>query len=206
MWELNHKESWASKESMLLNCGIRETFESPLDHRETKPVKPKGNQSWIFTGRTDAEADTPILWPPDVKNWLIWKDPDAGKDWRQEEKGTTKDEMIEWHHWLHGHGFEQAPGVGDGQGSLACCSPLGRKESDTTEWLNWLTEAMREVCIKLLEIIVTRVKRSPFMSNKNVLQWLWTSLYVCRIKLMTVLYFITTLSSGSIFLGFPIWG
>ena len=99
-------------------------------------VNPKGNQSWIFFGRTDAEAETPILWPPDMKNWLTGKDPDAGKDWRQEEKGTTDDEMVGWHHRLNGHVFEWALGVGDRQGSLACCSPWGRKESDTTEWLN----------------------------------------------------------------------
>ena len=91
----------------------------------------------MFIGRTDVEAETPILWSPDVKNWLIWKDPDAGKDWRQEEKGITEDEMVGWHHWLDGHEFGQTPGVGDGQGSLACCNPWGRKESDTTEWLNW---------------------------------------------------------------------
>ena len=96
-------------------------FRSPLDYKEIQPVHPKGNQSKIFIGRTDAEAETPILWPPDVKNWLIWKDPDAGKDWRQEEKGTTEDEM----------------GVGDGQGGLACCSPWGHKELDRAEWLNW---------------------------------------------------------------------
>ena len=103
---------------------------------EIKPVHPKGNQSWLFNGRIDAEA--PILWPPDVKNWLIGKDPDAGKDWRQEEKGMTEDEMVGWHHWLNGHEFEQALGVGDGQGSLACYSPWGPKESDTTEQLNWV--------------------------------------------------------------------
>ena len=104
----------------------------------SKPVNtPKENQPWIFIGRTDAEAETPILWPPDTKNWLIEKDPDAGKDWRREEKGTTEDEMVGWHHQLNGHDFEQAPGVGDGQGSLACCSPCGHKESDTTDQLNW---------------------------------------------------------------------
>ena len=97
---------------------------------EIKPVNPKINQSWIFIGRTDAEA--PILWPPDAKNWLIGKDPDAGKDWRQEEKGMTEDEMVGWHHQLDGHEFEQAPGVGDGHGSLVCCSPWGHKESDMT--------------------------------------------------------------------------
>ena len=105
--------------------------------KEIQPVHPKGNQSWIFIRRTDAEVETPILWPPDMKSWLIWKDPDAGKDWRQEEKGTAEDEMVGWHHRCDGHELEQAPGVGDGQGGLVCCSPWGRKESDTTEWLKW---------------------------------------------------------------------
>ena len=122
---------------MLLNYGVVETLESPLDCKEIQPVHPKGNQSWIFIGRTDAKAETPILWPPDLKSWLIGKDPDAGKDWRREEKGTTEDEMVGWHHWLHGHEFKQALGVGDGQGILACCSPRGLKESDRTELLNW---------------------------------------------------------------------
>ena len=115
---------------------LEKTLESPLDCEEIQLVCPKGNQSWIFIGRTDAEAETPILWPLDVKNWLIWKDPDAGKDWRQ-EKGTSEDEMVGWYHRLDGHEFEQAPGVGDGQGSLACCSPWGHKESIITERLNW---------------------------------------------------------------------
>ena len=102
------------------------------------PVHPKGDQSWIFIGRTDAETETPILWPPDMKNWLIWKHPDAGKYWRWEEKGTTEDEMAGWRHWLSGHEFEQAPGVGNGQGSLACCmQPMGRKDLDVTEQLIW---------------------------------------------------------------------
>ena len=121
---------------MLLNCGVGETLESPLDSKEIKPVNPKGNQSWIFIERTDAEAETPILWLPDVKNWLIGKDPDARKDWRQEE-GTTEDEMVGWHHWLNEQESEQAPEVGDGQGSLMCCGPWGYKESDMTETLNW---------------------------------------------------------------------
>ena len=115
---------------------LEKTLESPLDCKEIKPVHPKGNQSWIFIGRTDAEAEALILWPPDAKSWLIWKDPVSGKDWRQEEKVMTEDKMVGWHHWLDGHEFEQAWGDGDGQGSLACCSPWGRKESDTTEWLN----------------------------------------------------------------------
>ena len=136
MWELDYKESWAPKNWCFWTVVLEKTLESPLHCKEIKPVHPKGNQSWIFIGRTEAETETPILWPPDAKNWLIRKDPDAGKDWRQEEKGKTEDEMVGWHHWLNGHEFEQASGVGDGQGSLAYCSPWGRKDSDTTE-LNW---------------------------------------------------------------------
>ena len=106
-------------------------------HYKIQPVHPKGDQSWVFTGRIDVEAETPILWPSDVKSWLIRKDPDAGKDWGQEEKGTTEDEMAGWHQRLNGHGFGRTPGVGDGEGGLACCSSWGRKELDTTERLNW---------------------------------------------------------------------
>ena len=116
---------------------LEKILESTLDYREIQPVHCKGNKSWIFFGSTDAEAETPMLWPPDANNWLIWKDADAGKDWGPEEKGTTENEMVGWHHWLDGHVFEQAPGVGDGQGGLACCSSWGHKESDTTEQLNW---------------------------------------------------------------------
>ena len=138
MWKLDYKESWAPKNWCFWTVVLEKTLESPLDCKEIKPVNPKGNQSWIFIGRTDAEAETPILWSPDVKNWLIGKDPNDGKYWRWEEKGMTEDdEMVGWHHWLHGHGFEQAPGFSEGQGSLACCSPWGWKESDMTEWLNW---------------------------------------------------------------------
>ena len=108
---------------------------SLLDFREIQPVHPKGNQSWIFTGRIDAEAEALILWSPDAKSWLIWKDPDAGKEWRQEEKGTTEDEMVGWHHWIDGHEFEQAVGVDDGQGSVACCSPRGsQSQKRLSEW------------------------------------------------------------------------
>ena len=124
----DYKESWAPKKWCFWTVVLKKTLESPLYCREIQPVHPKGGQSWVFVGRTDAEAETPILWPPDVKNWLICKDPDAGKDWRQEEKGTTEDEMFGWHHWLRGHEFEQALGVGNGQGSLACCSPWDYKE------------------------------------------------------------------------------
>ena len=115
---------------------LEKTLESPLDCKEIKSVNLKGNQSWIFTGRSDAEAEAPILWPPDGKSQLTGKDPDAGKDWRQKEKGTTEDEMVGWYYQLNRHEFEWALGVDDGQGSLVCCSPWGCKESDTTEWLN----------------------------------------------------------------------
>ena len=114
------------------------TLEGPLDCKEIQPVHPIGDQYWMFIGRTDVEGETPIVWPPDAKNWLIWKDPDAGKDWGQ-EKGTTEDEMVGWHHRLDGHEFEQTPGVGEGQGGLVCCSPWGCEQSDMTEWLNWMT-------------------------------------------------------------------
>ena len=122
---------------------LEKTLESPLDCKVIQPVHPKGNQSWIIIGRTDAEVETAILWSPDGKNWLIGKDPDAGKDWGHEEKRTTEDEMVGWHHQLDGHEFEQALGVGDGQGGLAWCSPWGHKELDTTEQLNW-TEQSKE--------------------------------------------------------------
>ena len=118
MWELDYKESWAPKNWYFWTVVLEKTLERSLDHKEIQPVHPKGDQSWVFIRRTDVEAETPVLWPPDVTSWLIWKDPDAGKDWGQEEKGTTEDEMVGWHHWLDGHEFEQALGVGDGQGNL----------------------------------------------------------------------------------------
>ena len=127
----------SAKELMLLNCGVGEDFESHLDCKEVQVVHPKGDQSWVFVGRTDAEAETPILWPPHAKSWLIGKDPDGGRDWGHEEKGMTEDEMARWHHWLNEHEFEWTPGVGDGQGGLACCNSWGCKELDTTEWLSW---------------------------------------------------------------------
>ena len=132
MWELDYKESWAPKNWCFWTVVLEKTLESPLDCKEIQPGHPKGNQSWIFIGRTDAEAETPILWPPAAKGWLIWKDPDVGKDWRQEEKGP----IVGWHHQLDGHEFEQT-GVGDEQERLACCSSYGHKESDMTEQLNW---------------------------------------------------------------------
>ena len=122
---------------MLLKCGVEEDSWESLDFKEFQPVPPKGNQSWIYIGGTDPEAETPILWPPYLKNWLIWKDPDAGKDWKWKDKGTTEDEIAGWHHWHKVDEFELTPGIGDGQGALAYCSIWGCTELDMTEWLNW---------------------------------------------------------------------
>ena len=115
---------------------LEKTLESPLDCKKIQPVHSKGDQSWVFIGRSDAKAETPILWTPDPKNWHIWKDPAAGKDWGQEKKETTEEDMFGWHHWLNGLESEWTPGVGDGQGGLACCNSWGHKESGVTEWLN----------------------------------------------------------------------
>ena len=133
MWESDHKEGWAPKNWCFWTAGMEKTLESPLDCKEIKPVNPKGNQSWIFIGRTDAEAEpeAPILWPRDAKRWLIGKDPDAGKDGEQEEKGETEEEVAGWHHRCNGREFEQTPGDSEGQGGLACWSPCGGRESDT---------------------------------------------------------------------------
>ena len=141
---MDHKKGWTPKNWCFWIVVPEKTLGSPLDCKEIQPVNPKGNQSWRFIGRNDVEAETPILWLPDVKNCLIGEDPDAGKDWRWEEKGMTEDEMVGWHHWLNGHEFGWTLGVGDGQGGLACCGSWGRKESDTTEPLNW-TELMEEI-------------------------------------------------------------
>ena len=135
MWELNHKKDWAPKNWCFWTVVLEKTLESPLDCKEILAVHPKGNQSWIFIGRTGAEAVAPICWPPEVKSWLIWKDPDAGKDRRQEEKGMTKDEMVGWHHRFNGHEFEQTSGSSGGQGSLVCCSPWGCRVIHS-----WITE------------------------------------------------------------------
>ena len=145
MWELDYKESWAVKNWCFWTVV---PLESPLETKEIKPVNAQGNQPWIFTGRTDAETEAPIFWPPDAKSWLIGKDPDAGKDWRQEEKGATEDEMIGWHHWVNGHEFEQALGDSEGQGIPVCCSPWGCKESNTTEQLNSDNHVEEEMGVK----------------------------------------------------------
>ena len=136
MWELDHKEGRAPKNWCFQTMVLETTLESPLDCKEIKPVNPKGNQSWIFIGKTDVQAEAPMLWPPDVKNWLTGKDPDAGKDWGKEEKGVTEDEMAGWRHQLNGQKFKQTPVDSERQESLACCSSWGGEESDTTQWLN----------------------------------------------------------------------
>ena len=160
MWELDYKESWTQKNWYFWTVVLEKTLATPLDCKEIQPVHPKGDQSWVFIGRTHVEAETLILWSPDAESWFIWKDPDAGKDWGQEEKGMTKDEMVGWHHQLSGHGFGWTLGVGDGQGGLACCSSWGHKESDMTERLNW-TE------------LITYVSRSIVqMETSLVVQWL----------------------------------
>ena len=137
MLELDCEESWAPKNWCFWTVVLEKTLESPLDCKEIQPVYSKGDQSWVFFGKSDAEAETPVLWPPHAKSWLIGKDSDAGRDWGQERKGMTKDEMAGCHHRLDGCEFEWTPGVGDGQGGLACCDSWGPKELDTTEWLNW---------------------------------------------------------------------
>ena len=137
-WTVKKAECWRI-DAFELWCfwTVEKTLESPLDCKEIQPVHSKGDQSWVFFGRKDAKAETPVLWPPHVKSWLIGKNSDAGRDWGQEEKGTTEDEMAGWHHQLDGYEFEWTPGVGDGQGSLVCCNSWGGNESDTTERLKW---------------------------------------------------------------------
>ena len=137
MWELDCEESWVPKNWCFWTVVLEKTLVSPLDCKDIQPVHPKGDQSWVFIGRADAEAETPVLWPPHAKSWLTGKDSDAGRDWGQEEKGTTEDEMAGWHHRLYAHEFGWTPGVGNGQGGLACYDSWGHKESDTTEQLNW---------------------------------------------------------------------
>ena len=155
---------------------LLKTLESLLDCKEIKLVNPKGNQSWIFIGRTDVEAETPILWPPDAKTWLIWKDPDAGKVWGQGEKGTTEDEMIEWQHWFNGFGFRWTPGVGDGQGGLVCHSSWGRQESNTTERLNW-TELPITNCWKDCHILIKGVCHACWRLSDHICE----ALFLCSL-------------------------
>ena len=142
MWELDYKESWTHKNWCFWTVVLEKTLESPLDCKEIQPVHPRLNQSGLFIGRTNVEAETPILWPPDANSWLIGKDSASGKDWRQEEKGTTEDEMVGWHHLLNGHWFGWTLGVGDRQGRLVCCGSWGCNEWDMTERLNWIPHSL----------------------------------------------------------------
>ena len=153
MWELDCEESWAPKNRCFWTVVLEKTLKSPLDCKEIQPVHPKGDQSWVFIGRTDAKAETPILWPPHAESWLIGKDSDAGRDWGQEEKGTTEDEMAGWHHQLDGSEFEWTLEVVDGQGGLACCDSWGREESDTTERLNWTELKVENTSLTFLWIL-----------------------------------------------------
>ena len=158
MWELDHKQGWVLKNWCFSIMVLEKTLESPVDSKEIRPVNPKRNQPWLFIGRTEAKA--PILWPPDEKSWLIGKDPDAGKDLMWEEKGTTEDEIVGWHHRLDGHEFEQALGVGDGQGGLACCSPWGR-----TRLSDW-TELKRPACAHKIAAVTTEQTRNTKVTGQ----------------------------------------
>ena len=145
MWELDCEESWALKNWCFWTVVLEKTLESPLDCKEIQPIHSEGDQPWDFFGRNDAKVEAPVLWPPDAKSWLIGKDSDAGRDWGQEEKGMTEDEMAGLHHWLDGRESEWTLGVGDGQGGLVCCDSWGRKESGTTEQLNWLSTETKSI-------------------------------------------------------------
>ena len=164
MWEMDHKEGWAPKNWCFWTVVLEKTLESPLDCKEIKPVNPKENQPWIFIGRTDAEAEAPILRPPDTESWLIGKGPDSGKDWRQ-EKRTTEDEMVGWHHWLNGYEFDQTLGDSDRQGCLAWCNPLGHKESDTTKRLNNNNDN------NIQKGRLEEVKGRACMSGRTTMEW-----------------------------------
>ena len=168
MWELDYKESWALKNWWVWTVVLEKTLESPLDCKEIQPVHPKGDQSWVFIERTNVEAETPILWPPDSKRWLIWKDRDAGKDWGWEEKETTEDEMAGWHHQLDGHGFGWTPGAGDSHEGLACCGSWGCRvgHSWATE-LNWTEEALTGVSPMIFRPILQGMLLSPFYWHRN---------------------------------------
>ena len=156
MWELDYKESWVPKNWCFWTVVLEKTVERPLDCKEIQLVHPKGGRSWVFILRTDVEAETPILLPHHGKSWLIRRDPNAGKDFGQVEKGTTEDEMAGRHHWLNGHGFGWTLGVGDGQGSLVCCNSWGCKESDTTERLNWTSQNESTLLDRILPLMHLR--------------------------------------------------
>ena len=187
MWELDHKEGWVLKNWCFWTVVLEKTLESPLDWKN-KPVNPKGNQSWIFIGRTDIEAETSIPWPPDAKNWLISKDPGAGKDWRQDEKETTENEMVGWHHCLDGHEFEQVLGVGDGLGNLVCCSPWGCKELDMTEQWTELTE--RSLPLHSQSTLGGGRLVNVTFVFANFCLWSYTSIFPQRLRDSDIIFFL----------------
>ena len=200
MWKSDCEESWVPKNWCFWTVVLEKTLESPLDCKEIQPVHSKGDQSWVFFGRNDAK-ETPVLWPPNAKSWLIGKDTDAGRDWGQEEKGTTEDEMAGWHHQLNGHEFGWTPGVGDGQGGLACCNSWGRKELDMTEWLNWT---------ELTEIfILSRSKMIFLLSNPvvaSLFQYSWhIPSYVTSVTPYFLNFLFASLSTHSLFLNLFYW-
>ena len=177
MWELNYKESWAPNNWCFCTMVLGKTLESPLDCKEIQPVNPKGNQSWIFTGRTDVEAEAPILCPPDAKNWLNGKDLESGKDWRQEEKGTTKDEMVGWHHWLDGHEFEQAPSIGDGQDREAWHEAVHGVTKSRTQLSDWTELNWTERDIQLNVPLHTRLE--PVLEGIRCQRYYWVDWQIC---------------------------
>ena len=184
MWDLYHKESWEAKIWCFWTVVLEKTLESPLDCMELKPVNPKGNQPWIFIGRSDAKAEAPIFWPPDAKNWLICKDPDAGKDWRQEDKGAAEDEMVGWHHWLDNHEFEQAPGVLHSEAWRAAVHGVAESRtwlSDWTELLNW-TELKKKLCSQRNEVL-NIINESHCSSERKVWDHLFSFLLLQRCRL-----------------------
>ena len=183
MWELNNKKGWVSKNWCFWTVVLEKTLDNPLDYKEIQPVYCKGDQFWVFFGRNDAKAETPVLWPPHVKSWLIGKDSDAGRDWGQEEKGMTENEMAGWHHRLDGCEFEWSPGVGDGQGGLACCDSWGHKESDMTEWLKWTDACMTwelmhsaATCYKYTALLLLFLKIHSYTAPLLPLLWAYSTL------------------------------
>ena len=172
MWELDYKQSWALKNWCFWTIVLGSLLRVPWTARRST-VHPKGDQSWVFIGRTDVETETPILWPLDVKSWLTGKDPEAGKDWGQEEKGMAVDEMVGWHHRLDGHRFGWTPGVGDGQGGLVCCGSHGSKESDTTEQLNW-TEKLKHYSTFKQTLWMLNIHYRQQDHQSSQLYWPWT--------------------------------
>ena len=167
MWELDCEESWAPKNWCFGTVVLEKNLVSSLDCKEIQPVHSK-DQSWVFIGRTDTKAETPIFWPPYAKSWFIGKDPDVGRDWGQEEKGTTEGEMAGWHHWRNGHEFEWTPGVGDGQGGLACCNSWGCKELNTPEGLNW-TELVSPMSVATHHLSIVNCMCEGIKSGRNIM-------------------------------------